>query len=71
MKLTLTETDVNRVADCLEECLKITDEYRHVLGDEDSIVLRRNLLEIGETLEIADASGQHGEAGAGHTGQPQ
>jgi len=52
MKLELNETHLRNLRDSLHECMSIADRYRHVLGDEDSIVLVQTLHEIGETLGL-------------------
>ena len=52
------------ITQCLVESKEIADHYRHTIGDEDSIVLQRNLKAIAQALGIpvSDTSPAHTEA---------
>ena len=48
----LTDADKTRFTDALHECVEIARTYRHTIGDEDSIVLIRDLNEMSSILKI-------------------
>lgn len=52
MIIELTDAQAGHLRSCLEECMAVAEGYRQSIGDEDSIVLAQDLLEIGQTLGI-------------------
>ena len=50
--MTLTEAQLKELRVCLEECMAVAEEYRHAIGDEDSIVLVNDLRRVGAILGL-------------------
>jgi hypothetical protein len=49
---TLDDRQLADIQERVRECLKIADDYRHAIGDEDSILLMQNLRSIATALDI-------------------
>ena len=52
MPTTLDDKQLADIRQQVRECLTIADDYRHAIGDEDSILLMHNLRSIATCLGI-------------------
>jgi len=49
---TLDDRQLAEIQERVRECLTIADDYRHAIGDEDSILLMQELRKIAASLGI-------------------
>lgn len=57
MIMQLDEGKRRRVKQNLSQCIEIADHYRTTIGDEDSIILQRNLRAIEQDIGL-DVKGE-------------